>query len=83
MYEYEIIDNFDDESDPDQRIKFDTGHSDMRFIAEDAATVHYNDHDGWESSWPQIFAIYEDNKKLGEYSVDLCFQPLFSCSERK
>ena len=48
-------------------------------IAEEAAEDHFINHDGWESSWPVNFEIFDlENNTLGVYSVELENRPTFS-----
>jgi hypothetical protein len=50
--------------------------------AELAAKDHYDNHDGWDSSWPMSFVILGENKEpLGRFLVDMEDEPVFSASE--
>ncbi len=55
--EYEVNTAFDKES--------------LDWVAEDAAEHYISNHDGWESSWPLTFSIYEtdSDELLGKFEV--------------
>lgn len=55
----------------------ETGRS---WLAEDAAENFYDEHDGWEVSWPLEFSIYEGDTFLGCFSVDVEYRPHFHAS---
>ena len=70
--------------------KFTAGDSDHRFtvmsdylprdpewIAEDAAEQYHNEHDGWESRWPITFEVFDGEKSLGRFQVELEAEPVF------
>lgn len=53
---------------------------DLRFVAESAAEDYYDNHDGWEASWPKVFAIHEsaDGPVVALFEVHRDFSPTFS-----
>ena len=51
------------------------------YIAEDAAKDYYDNHDGWESSWPINIEVYDGDKSIGLCSVELEHDPTFSAIE--
>lgn len=47
-------------------------------VAEEAAEDYYHNHDGWDSSWPQIIYVWnEDEEYLGASEVEMEAQPHF------
>jgi hypothetical protein len=41
------------------------------FAAEEAAEHFHDNHDGWESTWPLVFVLLDDDlNELGRFSVD-------------
>lgn len=50
------------------------------WLAEDAAEDFFNEHDGWDSSWPLTFRIFSDGFDLGFWSVDVERVPQFSAT---
>ena len=42
-------------------------------VAED----YWDNYDGWESTWPLIFHIYDDEHYLGKYEVEMEAEPIF------
>ena len=57
--------------------------NECRYVFEDAAENFFNDHDGWEHSWPIEFTLHdsENGTKLAQGTVDLFHQPEFHASE--
>lgn len=54
------------------------------YIAEEVAEDYFSNHDGWESSWPTDFEIFDlDGNSLGVYSVELEHTPTFSASKKE
>ena len=53
---------------------------DIEEIAQECAEQDWNDHDGWESSWPKTFSIFADGDLLGFVNVDMEMEPVFSAS---
>jgi hypothetical protein len=53
---------------------------DLQDLAELAADDYHNNHDGWEASWPILFAIAatEDGPELARFSVEVESQPVFN-----
>lgn len=48
-------------------------------VAEDAAQNLFEYHDGWETSWPLVFAIFSvTGYRLGRFRVELEHQPAFT-----
>ena len=55
----------------------------VEYVAQDAAEEYHNDHDGWESSWPCDFTIWnESGKNLGTFTVEREFDPTFSANRK-
>jgi len=55
-----------------------------RWAAEFAAEDYHSNHDGWESSWPLTFAMYDPGDQLlGRYCVDRETVPRFTAVEVK
>ena len=52
-------------------------------IAEDAARDYYNNHDGWESSWPREIEVFSGFRSLGRFLVHLEHMPYFNADELK
>jgi len=48
------------------------------WIAADAAENYHDFHDGWDSSWPQKFMLYDKDKMLlGVFEIDREAHPEF------
>lgn len=48
------------------------------WVAEEAAEVHHDCHDGWEDDWPVEFAILDEEKvELGRVEVNREDRPRF------
>lgn len=57
---------------------------DLGWIAEDAAVDWFNNHDGYESSWPLEFQILRmDGTEIGRFIVDMQPVPAFSATPKK
>ena len=53
-----------------------------QYAAEDAAEDYHGYHDGWESSWPLVFVMLDDElNELGRFSVDRESVPQFHASK--
>lgn len=72
------------EDDPDTRHECSQNHYlprplEAQSAAEDAADDYYANHDGWESPWPLIIALYEteDGPEIARYLVELEHEPAF------
>lgn len=48
------------------------------WLFEDAADDFYNNHDGWECSWPMRFDLYDADKWLGAREVHMDMAPQFT-----
>ncbi|AZZ92789.1 hypothetical protein EUZ85_19495 [Hahella sp. KA22] len=48
-------------------------------IAKECAEDYFNDHDGWESTWPMTFTLHlaEDGPIIGKFNVDMEQVPAF------
>jgi hypothetical protein len=58
-----------------------TGPGDLGWVAEAAADDYHSEHDGWESTWPLWFIIYDmRGNRLGQCSVDRETVPQFRAS---
>lgn len=68
---------------PDDLIAFlsDWDAVDPEYIAQDAAQHYYDECDGWESTWPIKFEIFDGQESLGIYEVHLEHEPTFSAIE--
>jgi hypothetical protein len=51
---------------------------DFEIMAEHCAEDYHNNHDGWESSWPLEFRIWEDGVLVARISVERESRPHFS-----
>ena len=51
-------------------------------IAEHCAEDWHNNYDGWEGSWPRVFALYRDKTgpAFGRFEVDVETVPNFTAS---
>jgi len=48
------------------------------YIAEDAAQDYFDNHDGWESTWPLTFIILDENlNELGQFVIEMEAVPQF------
>ena len=50
---------------------------DIEDIAKECAEQDWNDHDGWESTWPKTFSIFSDGTLLGYVEVTMEMEPSF------
>lgn len=75
FYEYSV-EPYDDRYSFESKFTADSKH----WLAEDAAEEFFHEHDGWESKWPLVFNVYDDDRHLGRYSVDVEHQPHFSAT---
>lgn len=48
------------------------------WLAEEAAEDLYNEHDGWEWSWPATVTVFSDGHCLGRFIVHMEMTPRFS-----
>ena len=56
--------------------------NDLPFIASECAKNFWDNHDGWEGSWPMMFELYDNEmKSLGKFDVEQEYDPTFSASE--
>jgi hypothetical protein len=58
------------------------------YIAEEICADHYYNHgldEGWESTWPLTFILYESEKgpETGRFKVKLEWLPVFDATEVK
>lgn len=51
------------------------------YIAEEAAEDYYENHDGWESSWPLKIEVFSGFRSLGKFLVCIEHVPSFSAEE--
>jgi hypothetical protein len=64
--------HYDFEDDPDW----------LPEIAEEAAEHDHSECDGWESTWPRFFAIFNmEEEQLGVFSVEREAEPVFAASK--
>lgn len=69
--------------DPEHLIDFESEWSEgnLEYVSEDAAEYFYSHCDGWESSWPVKFFIFDNKDKfLGAYEVGVDYDPVFRAS---
>jgi hypothetical protein len=60
---------------------WDTEHLD--YIAEECADDYHGNHDGWESSWPVTFMMWDDQgQELGSCEVERDVEPVFRAAWR-
>jgi hypothetical protein len=53
-------------------------------MAEDAAQDYFDNHDGWESTWPLTFVILdEDLNELGSFVVEMEAVPQFWATKKQ
>ena len=54
-------------------------------IAEQCADDFHSEHDGWEASWPRVFALYRDNKSpaFARFEVEREMVPQFNAYTHK
>jgi hypothetical protein len=81
---YTVIDH-----DPDYRFRAELKWScdfetpwEISMAAEDCADDYHSRHDGWESSWPLVFALYreEDGPELARFDIDREAVPQFTAA---
>lgn len=51
-------------------------------IAEQCADDWHDNHDGWEASWPRVFAIFSDKKgpAFARFEINREYEPTFSAT---
>ena len=60
------------------------GRGDCEYIAEDAAEDHFDNHDGWESTWPLTFVLYDEGKnEIGRFLVQQDARPDFHATKEQ
>ena len=72
---YYIIDEYGHKY-PDDAMTMQSNIGD-NFIASVIAEDYWDNHDGWEDSWPVTFDIYDDEHYLGKYEVEMESEPVF------
>jgi hypothetical protein len=45
-------------------------------LAQDAALDYFDNHDGWESSWPLDIELFVDGESVGVFAVEMEYVPL-------
>lgn len=71
--------------DSEQRFEHDVGHLsinhklDTEMMANQCAQDYFDNHDGWESSWPLDLFLYEteDGPSVAKLSVEMEAEPVF------
>ena len=46
-------------------------------MAQHCADDHYNNHDGWEATWPMEFRLYKDGTEVAKVLVNMEMEPQF------
>lgn len=49
----------------------------LESLAQDAALDYFENHDGWESSWPMDIELFADGKSVGIFAVEMEQVPIF------
>lgn len=49
----------------------------LESLAQDAALDYFENHDGWESSWPMDIELFADGKSVGIFAVEMEQVPRF------
>ena len=60
--------------------EFETTEDDFdRFTAQEVAQDYYDNHDGWEASWPLEFSLHETEggAELARFVVEMEAEPVF------
>ena len=58
------------------------GKDHLEYVAEEAAEDYHRNHDGWESEWPLVFVILDDDlTELGRFSVSREAVPQFHATK--
>ena len=68
--------------DPDDKYEFESNSIFDGGKAVDAAENFWDNHDGWECSWPLDFVIYQDGEEKGTFSVEVESSPTFSAIQK-
>lgn len=55
---------------------------DWSCVVTDLADDYHSNHDGWESSWPLQFRIYEDGVEVARFEVEREYDPRFTAWDR-
>jgi hypothetical protein len=78
---------YEKEPEEEYRWEYDMGHiifDDNAWLAECIAEDYFDNHDGWESSWPLNIFIWNNRQEfIGVYSVELENKPVFNAVEVK
>jgi len=56
---------------------------DWDLVVTDLAEDYHSNHDGWESSWPLQFRIYEGDAEIARFQVEREHEPTFCAHELK
>ena len=70
-YEYSVSD------DPNEKYTIQASCILRTSMAENAAKDFYSNHDGWDTSWPRTFKLWENGEYLGEFEVSIEAEPIF------
>lgn len=46
-------------------------------IADELAGDYFDNHDGWESQWPQTLRIFEDGQEVAAFTIEMEMEPTF------
>jgi hypothetical protein len=64
-------------ADDSYTVDVEWGDADPELIADDAAQDYFNEHDGWESSWPLTIVVVLQDGTERKFSVDMESVPRF------
>jgi hypothetical protein len=69
--------------DSDQRFSFPkdqkTYGENWSLIADELAQDYFDNHDGWESSWPQSLRIWKGEEQVAAFNIEMEREPVFYC----
>lgn len=67
--------------DSDHRFNFPKGQNTYSgnwwMLADDLAEDFFDNHDGWESSWPQTLRIFSRGEQVAAFTVEMEREPVF------
>lgn len=54
----------------------------LESLAQDAGLDYFENHDGWESSWPMEIELFVDEKSVGTFLVEMEQVPRFMARKK-
>jgi len=70
----------DNDQSAEDAYECNSSFSELIYVAQSAAEDYWDNHDGWESSWPQKICV-EVNGETGTFIVHMDTEPVFYVSK--